>query len=150
MFGNIINKLYLKRIERKGFHHGENFNIEKGANIDSAFCNMITCGDNVTLTKDVYILAHDASTKKLLGKTKVARVVIGNNVFVGAKTVILPGVSIGDNVVIAANSSVTKDIPANEVWGGGPASFIMSIEEFLDKHRDAMQGKNSTKFEYIE
>jgi maltose O-acetyltransferase len=99
MFRNTLTKLYLKRIERKGFKHGKNFNLEKGANIDSAFCSLISCGDNVTLTKDVYILAHDASMKKFLGKTKVGSVQIGSNVFIGAKTVVLPGVSIGDNVI---------------------------------------------------
>lgn len=150
MFGNIGTKVYLKWIEHKGFKHGENFNLEKGANIDSAFCREISCGNNVTLTKDVYILAHDASMKKLLGKTKVGKVQIGNNVFVGAKTVILPGVSIGDNVVIAANSSVTKSVPSNEVWGGVPARFIMTTPEFVTKHKEQINGKKRTDFRYVE
>lgn len=107
MFGNVTTKLYLRWIEKKGFKHGANFNIEKGVNIDAGFCDLISCGDNVTLTKDVYILAHDASMKKFIGKTKIGGVSIGNNVFVGAKTIILPGIKIGDNVVIATNSCVT-------------------------------------------
>ena len=77
MLGNLCTKIYLKWIERKGFQHGRNFDIEKGANIDSGFCKFISCGDNVTITKDVYILAHDASMKKKLGKTKVGKVIIG-------------------------------------------------------------------------
>ncbi len=60
---------------------------------------------------------------------------MGNNVFIGAKNVILPGVAIGDNVVIATNSSVNKDIPSGEVWGGAPAHFIMTKEEFINKHK---------------
>lgn len=115
---NILTKCYLRLIEKRGFKHGQNFNIEKGANIDRAFCNIISCGNNVTLAKDVYILAHDASMQKFLGKTKVAGVRIGNNVFIGAKTVVLPGCSIGNNVIVAANSCVTHDIPSGEVWGG--------------------------------
>jgi len=150
MFGNTLTKLYLKRIERKGFKHGKNFNIEKGANIDSAFCSLISCGDNVTLTKDVYILAHDASMKKFLGKTKVGSVQIGSNVFIGAKTVVLPGVSIGDNVIIATNSSVTKSISSNEVWGGVPAKFIMTTQDFLHKHQNAIEKKEITKYRYVE
>lgn len=150
MFGNIGTKVYLKWIEHKGFKHGKNFNLEKGANIDSAFCDEISCGNNVTLTKDVYILALDASMKKLLGKTKVGKVQIGNNVFVGAKTVILPGVSIGDNVVIAANSSVTKSVPSNEVWGGVPARFIMTTPEFIAKHKEQISGKKRIDFRYVE
>lgn len=51
-------------------------------------------------------------------------VTIGNNVFIGMDSLILKGVTIGNGVVIAARSVVTKDIPANEIWGGNPAKFI--------------------------
>ena len=61
--------------------------------------------------------------KKFLGKTKVAPVSIGNNVFIGAKTTILPGCKIGDNVVIATNSTVSTDISSGEVWGGYPLTL---------------------------
>lgn len=136
MFGNLLVKFYLKWIERKGFIHGKNFDLEKGANIDAAFCNLIKVGNNVTLAKDVYILAHDASMKMHIGKTKIGPVEIGNNVFVGAKTVILPNVKIGDNTIIAAGSVVTKNIPNNEVWGGVPANFLMYTSDFIKKHAD--------------
>ena len=89
--------------------------MEKGVNIDAGFAGLISVGDNVTLTKDVYILAHDASTKKAVGKTKIGMVRLGNNLFVGAKTVVLSNVDIGDNCIIGANSCVTKDIPAGMV-----------------------------------
>lgn len=138
MLRNITTKIYLKWIESKGFVHGRNFNLEKGANIDSAFCKYISVGHNVTLAKDVYILAHDASMKKKLGKTKIGNVIIGNNVFIGARTVILPGVRIGNDTIIAANSTVTRCIPDGQVWGETPAKYIMDIENFLDKHSKQM------------
>ena len=72
-------------------------------------------GDNVTLAPRVHILAHDASTKKALGYTRIGVVNIGNNVFIGASSTILPGISIGNNVVIGANSVVSRDIPDNSV-----------------------------------
>ena len=53
----------------------------------------------------VQILAHDASTKRYLGYTKIGRVLIGNNVFVGAGTIILPSVAIGNNVIIGAGGN---------------------------------------------
>ena len=145
MFRNTLTKLYLKRIERKGFKHGKNFNLEKGANIDSAFCSLISCGDNVTLTKDVYILAHDASMKKFLGKTKVGSVQIGSNVFIGAKTVVLPGVSIGDNVIIATNSSVTKSISSNEVWGGGTRKIYHDYARFFAQTSECNREKRNNE-----
>lgn len=56
------------------------------------------------------------------GKCKVIN--IEDNVFIGAHSIILKGVTIGKNSVIAAGSIVTKDVPNNELWGGIPAKFI--------------------------
>lgn len=54
-------------------------------------------------------------------------VVIGNDVFIGAKSIILKGVTIGENSVIGAGSVVTKSVPANQIWAGNPAKFIKNI-----------------------
>ena len=54
-------------------------------------------------------------------------VVIGNDVFIGAKSIILKGVIIGENSVIGAGSVVTKSVPANQIWAGNPAKFIRNI-----------------------
>lgn len=54
-------------------------------------------------------------------------VVIGNDVFIGAKSIILKGVTIGENSVIGAGSVVTKSVPANQIWAGNPAKFIRNI-----------------------
>ncbi len=54
---------------------------------------------------------------------------IGNNVWIGANSVILPGVTIGDNTVIGAGSVVTKDIPANVVAVGNPCRVLREIGE---------------------
>lgn len=51
---------------------------------------------------------------------------IGEDVFIGAHSIILKGVTIGDRSIVAAGSVVTKDIPADEVWGGNPAKRIRS------------------------
>ena len=59
---------------------------------------------------------------------KTKPVIIGNNVFVGAHSIILKGVEIGDNSIIAAGSVVTKNVQKNEIWGGNPARFIKKIE----------------------
>lgn len=49
---------------------------------------------------------------------------IGSHVWVGMNAIIMKGVTIGDNSIVAAGALVTKDIPANEIWGGVPAHFI--------------------------
>lgn len=53
---------------------------------------------------------------------------IGNNVWIGGRAVINPGVDIGDNVVIASGALITKDVPDNVVVGGNPARIIKQIE----------------------
>ena len=114
----------LDLLRKRGLELGQNVNIEKGVVIEPSMPWLVTIGNNVTLGPQVYILAHDASTKIPMGVTKVGRVTIGNNVFVGARTIILPNVSIGDNVVIGAGSIVSKDIESNSVVVGNPARKI--------------------------
>jgi acetyltransferase-like isoleucine patch superfamily enzyme len=58
---------------------------------------------------------------------KSAPVIIGNDVFIGAGSIILKGVTIGDGAIIGAGSIVTKSIPGNEVWAGNPARFIKKL-----------------------
>lgn len=52
---------------------------------------------------------------------------IGNDVFVGANSIILKGINIGDRAIIGAGSVVTKDIPSDEIWAGNPVKFIRKI-----------------------
>jgi maltose O-acetyltransferase len=108
----------------------------QGCIIDDSHCHRIKIGNNVTLAPRVHILAHDASPNKFIGVVKEGDVIIGNNVFIGANSTILCDTIIGDNVIIGANSVVTKDIPSNSVYGGNPAKFICTTEEYLKKVKE--------------
>lgn len=118
---------------------GKNFKRLHGVILDPGHCWLIEIGDNVTMAPRVHILCHDASTKIFLDYTKIGRVTIGNNVFIGAESVVLPGITIGSNVVIGANSTVTHDIPDNSVAFGSPARVICSLEEYIAKEKERMQ-----------
>jgi acetyltransferase-like isoleucine patch superfamily enzyme len=95
---------------------------------------LITIGDNVTITQDVVFHNHDGGVglfrKEFPGINVFGRITIGNNVFIGSHTTILPGVSIGDHVVIGAGSVVSRDIPSNSVAVGVPAKVLKSIDEY--------------------
>lgn len=134
----------------KGLVVGINFCRMHDVILDPSHCWLIEIGDNVTLAPRVHVLAHDASTKLFLGYTKIGKVVIGNDVFIGAETVILPNVIIGSNVVIGANSTVSKNILSNSVYAGNPAKFICSIEEFIDKNKKLMETRPCYEKEYTE
>lgn len=133
----ILNRLRgepaLKRLCKDGLTIGSDFSCGSHCFFDPSHCFLISIGNNVTFSTRVHLLAHDASTAKLIGYTKIGRIDIGNNVFVGANTTILPGVVIGDNSVIGAGSLVSKDIEPNAVYAGVPARKICSIEEYINK-----------------
>ena len=139
----------LHELRRRGASIGENVDILDNCIIDPDHCFHIKIGNNVTFAPNVHVLAHDASTKKFIGYTKVKNTTIGNNVFVGAGSLILPGVKVGDNVIIAAGSVVTKDIPDDTVFGGNPAKQISTTSSYLEKMQESMIPENTFSDEYI-
>lgn len=106
---------------------------------------LIEIGNNVRVSFDVTFVTHDGGTYVLrkdypeiciYGPIKV-----GDNTFIGAKSIILPNICIGKNVIIGAGSIITKNIPDNEVWAGVPAKRICTIDEYYTK--------NVEKFSFI-
>lgn len=127
-----------EKLVKMGLTVGRNFTRLHGVILDPSHCWLIRIGDNVTMAPRVHILCHDASTKQFLGMTKIGEVTIGDNVFIGAETVVLPGVRIGSNVIIGANSTVTHDIPDHMVAAGCPARVISTLEAYLNKEKAGM------------
>ena len=149
---NIIRKIleylrgepqHLEKLIKRGLKVGKNFKRMGGVIIDPSHCYHITIGDNVVLAPRVHVLEHDSSTGIFIGKTRAANVTIGNNVFVGAGSIILPGVHIGNRVIIGAGSIVTKDIPDNSVAAGNPARVICSLDAYLAKEKAKMCAENT-------
>lgn len=130
------------KYKRMGVRIGKNCSIQNEVMIDYSHYWLISIGDNVTLAPRVHILAHDASTKKDLGFTKLGKVNIGNGVFVGAGTIILPGVTIGDGCVVGAGSVVVSDVPANSIAVGSPAKVIGTKEGYLERQQSLMNAEN--------
>lgn len=137
-----------EKLIKMGMTVGENFARLNDVILDPAHCWLIKIGNNVTMAPRVHVLCHDASTKQFLDYTKIGGVTIGNNVFVGAETVILPGVTIGNNVIIGAHSTVTHDIPDNSVVVGSPAKIMCSLDEYLEKEKERMKNSNCYSEEY--
>lgn len=122
--------------KKSGIKIGENVDIIN-SNLDVRFYSLIEIGNNVTITNST-ILAHDASTKKFIGYTKCAGVSIGDNVFIGYGSIVLPGTHIGDNVIIGAGSVVRGNIPDNSVAVGNPATVICSTDEYIKRNVDSL------------
>lgn len=124
---------------KRGLKVGKNVSFMEEVKIDHSHCWHIFIGDDVTLAPRVHILAHDASTKRMLGYTRIGKVTIGSRVFIGAGSIVMPGVTIGDDVVIGAGSVISRSIPSSSVAAGNPAKVLCGIEEFRAR-RDSELG----------
>ena len=134
----IIGEVSTKTLIKRGLIVGKNFNRQQGCFIDPTHCWLIEIGNNVTLSIRVTLMAHDASSKNTTGYTRIGKIKIEDNVFIGANSTILPNVTIGKNSIIGANSVITKDVAPNSVVAGNPARLISTIEDFKEKNTKIM------------
>ncbi len=98
---------------------------------------LISCGDNVFVTAGCQFLTHDGGTLILRREHPTlewtAPIHVGDDVYFGIRSIVLPGVTIGNRVIIGAGSVVTSDIPDNSVVAGVPARRLKSVDEYLEK-----------------
>ena len=98
---------------------------------------IITLGKNVHITNGVRFITHDGGTllfRDIVPDLEITKpIVVGDNVYIGNNVLILPGVKIGNKVIIGAGAVVTKDIPDNSVAVGVPAKVIKTADEYFEK-----------------
>ena len=113
-------------------NYGKNTKIGKNGfiNFDCIFLDLggIVIEDNVLIAPKVSLLSegHSVSPANRQGLVP-GPIHIKKNVWIGANATILPGVTVGENAVVAAGAVVTKDVPDNTIVGGVPAKFIRNI-----------------------
>jgi maltose O-acetyltransferase len=133
LLGSTGEKIYIE----SNFRCAYGYNIHVGENFYANFDCTILDGCSVTIGKNcmmgpgvhIYTNTHPIHARERVTGIEFAKpVVIGDNVWIGGRAVINPGVTIGNNVVIASGSVVIKDVPDNVVVGGNPAKIIKKLD----------------------
>ncbi len=102
-----------------GMNIAKDVRLSFKSRIDKTNPKGLTIGEKTMVTFDAIILSHDYASRRHAAKT-----VIGSYCFIGCGSIIMPNVTIGDHVIVAAGSVVTKDVPANCIVAGNPAKVI--------------------------
>jgi len=140
---NRSSEAYIAYLRRKGVRIGDGCEFFKPATqfVDPSNPELITIGNKVRISLEVAILTHgfDYSVLRELHPGEcfgsAGPVTIGDNVFIGMRSMLLKNTIIGDNCVIGAGSIVRGRIPDNTVAAGNPARVIMGIDELYRKYR---------------
>ena len=140
LFAKIISKLknddevISAYFRREGMKVGKNCHIY--SNIVTSESYLIEIGDNVTISNGVQLITHDNSICKVCPELTdtFGFIHIGDNSFIGAKTVILPGVSLPNNTIVGSGSVVTKSFSEERmIIAGNPAKQVSTWEKYKEK-----------------
>ena len=138
-FGNKRNVVINKWFEKQGITFKNINNTYIYSNVAKNEGCLISIGEKTTISGNVELITHDNSISKCIqGVTDLfGRIKIGDNCFVGNGAIILYGVTISDNVIIAAGSIVTSSVlEENVIVGGNPAKIIGTWDRFVKKNQD--------------
>lgn len=133
LFGSTGENVYVEPTFRCDYGYNIHVGNHFYANFDCVILDVceVRIGENCLLAPGVHIYtaAHPLNPFERASGAEFGKpVTIGNNVWIGGRAVINPGVTIGDHVVIASGAVVTKDVPNNVVVGGNPAKVIKNID----------------------
>ena len=117
--------------------------IGKGCNIVPNITTtepyLVEIGENTTLAGGVTLCTHDNSVSKMIPDCTdmFGKITIGRNCFIGQNSLIMYGVTLADDIVVAAGSVVTKSFLSGRViLGGNPAKIIGTYDSFIEKNKD--------------
>lgn len=123
-FATILRKFRVFRLRLKGYDITYSTIIEGTVKLDKLYPEGIHIGENTLVAGGSVILSHDHCKRVGNNQPFLVDTYIGKNCFIAVGAIILPGVKIGDEVVVGAGAVVTKEVPANCIVAGNPAKII--------------------------
>lgn len=130
LFDKCGTNINIEKVADFGSGKGISLGSNSGLGINCKVRGPLEIGDNVMMGPDVVIMTNSHNFERIdipmniQGSAVPKRVVIGNDVWIGTRVIILPGVTIGNGAIIGAGAVVTKDVPDMAVAGGCPAKVI--------------------------
>ena len=98
---------------------------------------LITIGNHCQITSGVRLFTHggeNVARDKYPDFDVFGKIVIGDWVYIGSGSLIMPGVTIGDNVLVAAGSVVTRSVPPRTIVAGNPARVVGTVDDYIDRN----------------
>lgn len=132
--GRLRGEVNIDRLVAQGLELGSGVYIGQGVYLDAGHPWLITIGENSVITSGSVVLTHDGATQLPTGLTRLARVIIGKRVFVGAGAVILPGAHIGDDSIIGSLTVVRGEVPPGSIVLGNPGQVVATVDSFAERH----------------
>lgn len=140
MIEKILHRFRLYFWSKEHYARYMGVKIGKGNFINTCFWAMaepylIEIGSYCQITDGVKFFTHGGAgaVRDLYPQFDTfGRIVVGDYVYIGNNTLVMPGVTIGDKVLVAAGSVVTKSVPSNVVVGGNPAKIICTLDEYVE------------------
>lgn len=124
IIATILRRIRVFLLRLKGYDIKYSTIIEGTVVLDKLYPSGIHIGENSLVAGGVLILSHDHCKRVGNNQPYLIDTYIGRNCFIAVNAIILPGVKIGDEVIVGAGAVVTKDIPSNCVVAGNPAKII--------------------------
>lgn len=123
------------------YYEGGHGFIHPSVMFDGSDFSMISIGKNTTISVDVVFLTHDFSIGKglqLIGAQTSGKFLkpirVGSNCFIGMRSILLPGTTVGDNVIVGAGAVLKGNYPSDVVVAGNPARVISTTKEWAQRH----------------
>jgi acetyltransferase-like isoleucine patch superfamily enzyme len=134
---NLYDKYRLRRLVKAGLVMGANCRLSDVPDFGSE-PYLITIGNNVAMSSEVVFITHDGGThvfrhlERYRKVIKYGRITVLDNCVLGQRVIILPGVTIGPDSVIAAGSVVSRNIPPGVLAAGNPAKPVMTVHQYAE------------------
>lgn len=129
----------IERLREQGMYIGRDVNIPTDLYVDEEYCWLIRIDDSTSFGPECMILAHEPGPTPAVGLARLGAVVLHPSCHIGARTVVLPGVTVGPRTVVAANALISRSLPPDTVCAGRPARPFSTLAQYLEVHRRRVQ-----------